>query len=176
MVWSYREPPAKGRNDRIIQSWDTASKAEEIHDYSVCTTWQESGDSFYLIDVVRRRLEYPDLKRRVVEAAQSHGADVVLIEDKGSGIHLIQDLQRDGVVRPIAIEPEGDKVTRMSAQTAKIEAGYVLLPGCASWLQDFQTETLQFPYGRHDDQVDSLSQFLAWVSRPRPVCPRIRQL
>ncbi len=163
---SYPEPPEKEGNDRVIMSWDTASKAEEINDYSVCTTWQEGGGRYYLIDVVRRRLEYPDLKRLVVEEAHRHGADVVLIEDKGSGIHLIQDLQRDGVVMPIAIQPEGDKVTRMSAQTAKIEDGHVLLPERAPWLQDFQTEILQFPRGRHDDQVDSLSQFLAWISRP----------
>ncbi len=90
--------------------------------------------------------------------------------------HLIQDLKRDGVVRPIAIQPEGDKVTRMSAQTAKIEAGYVLLSERAPWLQDFQTEILQFPHGRHDDQVDSLSQFLIWVSRPKRLGPRVRRL
>ncbi len=54
-------------------------------------------------------------------------------------------------------------------------ANNVLLPESAAWLQDFQTEILQFPHGRHDDQVDSLSQFLAWVSRPRR-CPRIRSL
>ncbi len=76
-------------------------------------------------------------------------------------------MRRDGTLRPIAILPEADKVTRMSAQTAKIEAGYVLLPERATWLQDFQTEVLQFPHGRHDDQVDCLSQALAWVSRPR---------
>ncbi len=56
---------------------------------------------------------------------------------------------------------------RMSAQSAKIEAGYVLLPERAPWLQDFQTESLQFPHGRHDDQVDSLSQFLMWITKPR---------
>ena len=106
---------------------------------------------------------HPELKRRVVQEAVRHRANVVLIEDKGSGTHLIQDLRRQAPVRPIAIHPEGDKVTRMSAQSAKIEAGQVLLPERASWLQDFQSEILQFPYGRHDDQVDSLSQFLGWL-------------
>jgi predicted phage terminase large subunit-like protein len=163
----YRNFPAKSSNDRIVQSWDTASKAEQIHDYSVCTTWLERKGSYYLIDVVRKRLEYPELKRRVVREAERHHADVVLIEDKGSGTHLIQDLRRDGTLRPIAVLPEGDKITRMSAQTATIEAGYVLLPERAAWLHDFQTEVLQFPHGRHDDQVDALSQALAWVSRPR---------
>ena len=65
---------------------------------------------------------------------------------------------------------------RMSAQSAKIEAGYVLLPERAPWLQDFQTEILQFPAGKHDDQVDSLSQFLNWVSRPQRYGPQIRSL
>ena len=173
---TYRELPRQGPNDRVIQSWDTASKAEEIHDYSVCTTWQEGGNSFYLMDVVRRRLEYPELKRRVVQEAARHRANVVLIEDKGSGTHLIQDLGRQGPVRPIAILPEGDKITRMSAQSAKIEAGQVLLPAQAPWLHDFQSEVLQFPHGRHDDQIDSFSQFLAWVSRSRPARPRVRAL
>lgn len=164
----YDEAPTMEPNDRIIQSWDTASKAEEIHDYSVCTTWLEQGNSYYLVDVFRDRLEYPDLKRSVVEEARRHDAGVVLIEDKGSGTHLIQELDDEGSPRPIPIMPEGDKVTRMSAQSARIEAGYVYLPKRAPWLQDFQTEILQFPHGRHDDQVDSLSQFLGWVSDPGP--------
>jgi len=75
-------------------------------------------------------------------------------------------------LRPIGSRPRGDKITRMAAQTAKIEAGYVLIPERASWLADFETEILAFPYGRHDDQVDSMSQFLNWIafrqSRQRP--------
>ncbi len=56
---------------------------------------------------------------------------------------------------------------RMSAQSAKIEVGYVLLPERAPWLQDFQTEILQFPHGRHNEQVASLSQFFMWITKPR---------
>ena len=164
----YEEVPAMEPNDRIIQSWDTASKAEELHDYSVCTTWLEQGNNYYLVDVFRERLEYPDLKRCVVDEARRHDADVVLIEDKSSGTHLIQALEGEGSLKPIPIMPEGDKVTRMAAQSAKIEAGYVSLPERASWLQDFQTEIQQFPHGRHDDQVDSVSHFLGWVSDSGP--------
>ena len=65
------------------------------------------------------------------------------------------------------MQPEGDKITRMSAQSAKIEAGYVHIPEQASWLPEFQTELLQFPNGRYDDQVDSLSQFLRWTQKPK---------
>jgi predicted phage terminase large subunit-like protein len=60
------------------------------------------------------------------------------------------------------VKPEGSKLERMAAQSAKIEAGQVHLPKSAPWLGDFLTELLAFPNGRHDDQVDSISQFLRW--------------
>ena len=53
----------------------------------------------------------------------------------------------------------------MSTESAQIEAGHVFLPRSAAWLGDFQAELLQFPHGQHDDQVDSMSQFLAWVRK-----------
>ena len=160
---TYRDLPPRGPNDRIVQSWDTASKPDQLNDYSVCTTWLIKDKDYYLIDVFRQRLEYPDLKRKVMELWSGHRARTVLIEDKGSGTHLIQDLRRvSGGVRPIGIMPTGDKLTRMAAHAAKIEAGHVLLPERASWLGDFRAELLAFPSGRYDDQVDSLSQVLTW--------------
>ena len=65
------------------------------------------------------------------------------------------------------VEPLGDKVMRMSAQSATIEAGRVYIPERADCLNEFRTEILQFPNGHHDDQVDSLSQFLNWAERKR---------
>ena len=96
----------------------------------------------------RERLIFPDLKHRVVAEAERYAADAVLIEDTESGTSLIQELRREGPIRPIGIPPEGDKVIRMLAPSAKIEAGYVLPPERAPWLRDFQTEILQFPHGR----------------------------
>ena len=161
---AYSALPARRQGDLIVQSWDTASKAKSDNDYSVCTTWLIRGKDYYLIHVLRDRLEYPDLRRRIPSHKQAHDASVVLIEDAGSGTHLIQDLCREGKVRPIAIRPDGDKIVRMEAQTHLIEAGRVFLPESAPWLGDFQTEMMAFPNGRHDDQVDSVSQFLGWAS------------
>ena len=84
------ERPA--RFERIVQSWDTANKAGELNDFSVCTTWGEKDRHFYLLHVFRRRMEYPDLKRAVKEQAQIHKAKAVVIEDKASGTQLIQEL------------------------------------------------------------------------------------
>ncbi len=82
---------------------------------------------------------------------------------KGAGIHLIQDLQRSGELFPIPCTPAGDKVTRLHAQAAKFESGQALLPERAPWLDAFLAELLAFPGGRHDDQVDSVSQALTWA-------------
>lgn len=167
----FRTPPsepARQAGDQIIQSWDTASKSGDLNDYSVCTTWlvRESGQDYYLLDVLRKRLLYPDLKRAIIDQAERYRPDAVLIEDKASGTALIQDLDRERspyMPRPIAIEPEGDKLTRASAQSMIIESGHVYLPEKADWLTDFQREILQFPHGRHDDQIDSMTQFLHWI-------------
>ena len=120
------------------------------------------------MEVLRQRLTYPDLKRRVIEQARSYRANSLIIEDKATGTALIYDLRHEtseGLPYPIAYVPESDKVTRMHSQSAKIEAGHVYLPRRASWLEDFRIELLQFPKGKHDDQVDSMSQFLNWLEQ-----------
>ncbi len=164
---TYAGTPAHQPGDRIVQSWDTASKADKTNDYSVCTTWLQRKNDYYLIDVLRVRLEYPELRRKILSHAKAYGTKTVLIEDASSGTSLIQDLRRDGPVRPIAIKPEGDKIVRLEGQSAVIEAGQVLIPESAPWLGDFLGEILAFPHGRFDDQVDSFSQFLNWAARPR---------
>jgi predicted phage terminase large subunit-like protein len=113
-----------------------------------------------------RKAWLPELKRRAISQALEYNADTILIEDTGSGTSLIQDLGVDGtqgVPYPIGVTPEQDKITRMSSTSSKIEARQVHLPTNADWLDDFHTELMQFPNGRHDDQVDSLSQFLRWI-------------
>ena len=143
-----------------------ASKAGEFSDYSVCTTWFVQGEDYYLVDLFRAKLGYPELRRRVIELAQLYAATSIVIEDTGSGIALNQELRREpGIPYPIPFRPEVDKVTRPHAQSAKIEAGHVYLPQDADWLDDLRVELLQFPYGRHDDQVDSISQFLNWIDQ-----------
>jgi predicted phage terminase large subunit-like protein len=168
----YDSLPERGPGVRVVQSWDVATTIGEQRDYSVCTTWLVKKKDYYLVHVLRARLEYPELKRRIVVMAETYSAQVILIEDAGPGTHLLQELRQDtpaGVPRPIGIKPDGDKVSRMEAQCAKIEAGQVWLPKEAPWLDDFLHEMLAFPNAKHDDQVDSVSQFLNWKGRERPI-------
>jgi predicted phage terminase large subunit-like protein len=148
-----------------VQSWDTANKATELADYSVCTTWGIKAKHAYLLDVLRKRLAYPDLKRAVREQHLLHGAKTVLIEDKASGTQLIQELVHEGLHAVTRYTPSMDKVTRLGAQTAMIENGFVHVPEKAHWLTAYLHELTTFPSARHDDQADSTSQFLDWFKR-----------
>jgi predicted phage terminase large subunit-like protein len=151
--------------DQIVQSWDTANKASELSDFSVCTSWGIKGKDLYLLHVLRKRMEYPELKRAVREQGEAFAASVVLIEDKASGTQLIQELVADGVHAVTRYQPQSDKVMRMHAQTAMIENGFVHLPKEAPWLAEYLHELTAFPRGKHDDQVDSTAQMLDWFKR-----------
>lgn len=159
----YEEAPASF--DRIIQSWDTACKTTVSNDFSVCTTWGMKGKDLYLIDVLRRRMDFPDLKRAVVEQGMKHRPAIILIEDKVSGTSLIQQLKREGVRGVQGVQPEGDKIVRLNTHLPWIEGGHVYLPKQAPWLAEYRRELESFPISKNDDQVDSTSQALAWAQK-----------
>lgn len=115
----YEEAPASF--ERIIQSWDTASKNTELSDYSVCTTWGMEDRKLYLLDVFRKKLDYPDLKRAVKMQAEKHRPAIILVEDKASGIALLQELPNDGVRGLQAYKPQGDKTMRLYTHLSWIE-------------------------------------------------------
>ncbi|MGA8270734.1 MAG: phage terminase large subunit [Candidatus Sulfotelmatobacter sp.] len=146
------EQPAKF--DMIIQSWDTANKSTELSDFSVCTTWGRKNKKLYLLHVLRRHLDYPDLKRAVWEQAARFKPSNILIEDKASGTQLIQELIRDGVHGVTQYEPTMDKIMRMHSVTSTIENGFVNVPAEADWLADYLRELGSFPACKHDDQAD----------------------
>ncbi len=162
---------------QVVQSWDTAIKADQLNDPSVCTTWGVRPDGYDLLQVLVRRLEYPDLKRLVAAQADAFGPDAILIEDKASGQQLLQDLKRATTLPLIGILPEKDKITRASGVSALVEAGKVSLPTHAPWLTDYEMEMLTFPNAPYDDQVDSTTQFLNWAkARAHAPAARIRSL
>lgn len=171
----YDVAPTMTSGDLIVQSWDTASKSGELNDYSVCTTWLKRDGCLYLLHVYRKRLEFPELLRAVKSLYREWNAGELVIEDKGSGTSLIQQLRKDGIY-PREVKPEADKVTRMVGETAIMEAGKVFLPKQAAWKDDYLSELSRFPNGRHDDQVDSTSQALGYIRTRRVLIPRITQL
>lgn len=155
----YREDQLPSFN-RVVQSWDTANKLQEWHDFSVCTTWGVKDKHAYLLGVYRERLDYPALRAAVIRLAAMHDANEVFIEDASSGAALIQDLRGHGFGRVRGVKHSVDKATRMINQTAWMENGFVHLPEAAPWLDDYLHELAMFPNGKFDDQIDSTSQAL----------------
>jgi predicted phage terminase large subunit-like protein len=149
----------------LFQSWDTGNKPDKLNDPSVCTTWGVKNDLFYLLHVFRERLEYPDLRHSAKRLAAEWHARSIVIEDKASGIQLLQDLKRDGLYGATAYDPNGlDKIMRLFSQTGVFESGRVMLPRTAPWLGEYLAELMTFPGSKHNDQVDSTSQALDWYS------------
>jgi predicted phage terminase large subunit-like protein len=158
----YDKVPERTWPAKVIQSWDTAAKNGAQNDWSVCTTWLLHDKHFYLLDLTRGRYEYPRLRDTAIALAERFRPDTILIEDASTGIALAQELRQvlTYVVKPIPIAR--DKIGRLYVQQAKFEAGLVLFPKGATFIQELEIELLLFPQGRADDRVDSISQALAY--------------
>ncbi len=155
MAWfgRHEQDPAKAQGDLVVQSWDCASKDNPLNDYSVCITALIRGRTAFILDVFRRRLNFPDLWRKAIDLGRTWEVDIMLIEDAASGTQLLQTLKVDevqGLPSPISVRPDGDKVSRFSGATGMIESGDVSLPEDAGWMAEFEIELLAFPLGRHD--------------------------
>jgi phage terminase large subunit-like protein len=118
---SYDEPPPISGNRQIVQSWDTAFTENDGSDWSVATTWLVDGKNYYLIDIFRKRLDFPSLKRSVVSYHQRWKANTVLIEDVATGTALKQQLRSESQIYIIGVKPEGtktDHVFKSRSETA----------------------------------------------------------
>lgn len=148
---------------KIHQSWDTASSSSVNSDFSVCITYIIVNATIYIIDIIRGHFDYPKLKQILIDAAKKWKAHEILVEEKASGIQLLQELKQQELLPLIGIKPKADKLHRLNLVLPLIEARKISLPYYASWLADFEYEVLSFPNSAHDDQIDSITQLLLRV-------------
>ncbi len=164
--------------DCIIQSYDTALTDKTTSDPTAFTVWgtftMKGKTCVMLIDAWQRRMEYPDLRRTALREwntrygpGSGRRADFVLIEEKGSGISLIQDMQRASI--PIRAYNPGraDKTQRANLVTYLFENKLVYFPESelhkgqfSEMAEEVIHQLLIFPNGEHDDYVDSTTQAL----------------
>src|SRR5262245_37177010 len=167
-AWFRRFDPADDRRfDAVIQSWDTATSDAATSAYSVCLTFGVIGETYYLLDVYRARLDMTELRSAVIRQQSRFGADHVLVEHASSGIGIYQIFRRlsaeTGTFPVVPCVPRGNKMERLMNQVALIEEGRVYLPTQSPFLDDYLDEILMFPNGNYDDCVDATTQFLRWV-------------
>jgi len=151
----------------IIQSWDTAFTKNERSDYSACTTWgvfylneNENDPNIILLDALKERLEFPQLKERAMEMYREWQPDACIVEAKASGAPLVFELRRMGVpVQEYTPTRGNDKISRVNAVSDLFASGKVWCPR-KRWAEEVVEELAAFPNSDHDDLVDSTTQAL----------------
>lgn len=152
----------------VVQSWDTASKKTKRSAYSVCQTWGVTQQGAILIDQWRDRVEYPDLRRQAEIQALKWRPNIILIEDRDSGQALVQSLKRETRLPIVPVYPDMDKEIRAQAISPWHVAGRLFLPAVtlntATWVPDFIERCAVFPNGAYADEIDSMSQAIAYIA------------
>lgn len=163
-VWwqVYEEPPTAFVRTGIFI--DSAYKVGVASDYSVCAVWAKSSDGHvYLLDIRRRRVEFPELLAMVegVYEKWKRLRPVVVIEDKASGQALVPMIRKKHIPSVAwkhnlkGLRANASKIARMEAVTPLIERGLAHIPAKAAWREDWLDEHRAVPTGMHDDQVDT---------------------
>ena len=164
--WEHDDPP---RCEFLIQSWDTAFTKNERSDYSACTTWgvfyqpDDTGKdqaNIILLNTVKERLEFPELKVRAMEQYKEYEPDALIVEAKASGAPLVYELRAMGIpVQEFTPTRGNDKIARLNAVADMFASGKVWVPN-THWADELVEEVASFPSGEHDDLVDSMTQAL----------------
>jgi len=150
----------------VIQSYDTAFLKKETADYSAITTWgvfypdEDSPANLILLDAVKERFEFPELRRKALEQYDYWQPESVIVEAKASGMPLTYELRKmDIPVMNFTPSRGNDKHARVNSVAPLFESGMIWAPE-----QKFADEVIEecaaFPYGDHDDLVDSTTQAL----------------
>ena len=148
----------------VIQAYDTAYMKKETADFSAITTWgifypdQDSGANLILLDAVKGRYEFPELRRKALEQYKNWDPEMVIIEAKATGLPLTYELrQMDIPVVNFTPSKGNDKHVRVNSCAPVFESGMVWAPE-TKFAEEVIEECAAFPYGDHDDLVDSTTQ------------------
>jgi predicted phage terminase large subunit-like protein len=162
-LWEEDSPPYC---EFTLQSWDTAFEKHNRADYSACTTWgvfyiEDSAGimqaNIILLNAIRKRMEFPELKRKALEEYREWEPDSIIIEKKASGAPLIYEMRAMGVpVQEFTPNKGNDKISRLNAVSDIFASGRVWVPN-TRWAEEVVDEVASFPGGEHDDYVDSVS-------------------
>ena len=148
----------------VIQSYDTAFSKKETADYSAITTWgvfypDEVTPNIILLDAIRGKYDFPELKVVAMDAYKYWEAESVIIEQKASGEPLTQEFRRMGIpVIPFIPSKGNDKFARVNEVAPLFESGAVWFPYGESFADAVIEECASFPHGANDDFVDSMTQ------------------
>ena len=165
----YDESSEPKRFDQIVGSWDMTFKENKTSDFVVGQLWGRKGADFYLLDMVRDRMDFVKTLKVFINFANKHkNCNCWLVEDKANGTAIISTLKKH-ISGIIPITPKESKQERAYAITPYLEAGNIFFPKNQNFTKDLEEEMLQFPAGAHDDTVDSMTQALNYFRMKKRV-------
>lgn len=141
-------------------SVDATFKDNDTSDFVAIEVWGKLNGDYYLIDLIKRRMDFPETLRAIRHMADKYpNKHSILVEDKANGSAIISMLKHEiGGIIPIT--PKESKIARASAISGIVEGGNVYLPEYADYVGEFVEEFASFPNGAHDDMVDACTQFI----------------
>ena len=161
--WQYYQHTAPPKFDRTYIVWDAATSAKESSDYSVAAVISAGPDGLYWREVIRRRVEFPELVKWAHSLNAKYPRALNVVEDASAGRALIQVLREETKYPVVPQTVHTDKLTRLNNVMHYIEGGKCHLPEGAPWLRDFLDEHNRFPATTYKDQVDTTSLALKYV-------------
>jgi predicted phage terminase large subunit-like protein len=148
-----------------IQSWDMAFTDKQGNDYCCCTTWDICENGYYLVDLFLERMEFFAMKSKAKSLYDKFKPNEIIVENKASGISLIQELKREGRLPVKEINVSKSKEARAHTASPLFEAGKIYLPDGKEWINDYIDELVQFPNVAHDDQTDSTTMAIIYMTQ-----------
>ena len=157
--WTLETPPVC---EYVIMSLDAAAETHNRADYTALTTWgvfmneQESAYHIILLNSIKQRLEFPELKNLAMEEYADWEPDAFIVEKKSAGTALYQEMRRMGlpVQEYTPHRGSGDKLARLNSVADIVASGMVWVPQ-TRWAEEVVEEIAGFPFMSHDDLVDS---------------------
>lgn len=177
MAWFPRYSHVPLNPEEVIISMDTGNKKNAYNNPTAIGVFirPHKSNQWYLIQVIKDHLNYPELKQATIDLDRDYRPDTVLIEDKASGQSLIQDLQENTEIPVVGVEPEADKLTRMETQLSSLSAGRIMLPNTeyitAPWFTGLEINLSNYPQPAEWDEIDMLSQFLKHIRKREEIAP-----
>lgn len=152
-----------------VRYWDLAASTKTSADYTAAAAVALGRDGSLIIrDMIRGRWEWPDAKRIIMQTMLAEPETQHAIEEAMHGLAALQEIQRERSVVNVplrGVRVDKDKISRALPWAARAEQGKVKLVR-GPWVEAFLGEVTAFPYGEHDDQVDTVSGGVALVARP----------
>lgn len=149
---------------RITLSWDTAVKSGSGNSYTVCLVIARDARRHYVIDLLRARLDPVSMRDAALDLIAAYKPSKILIEDASTGTGLESMLRERGHHAELCPTGGRGKEERLESHLYMFAQHQILVKQNQPWTAEFESELLRFPFARHNDQVDALTQYLSWIA------------